>query len=123
MITYRTNAKSNRTPSSGHATTADESFREMERHVRPGSGIRSGGPPAPPAPPPGSPPREPPPPPGDIIYGALAIALYLFGEATKTTRRRVYNLGDHYGERAGFLKLKGALCLSKSRWARFHGQG
>jgi hypothetical protein len=62
-------------------------------------------------------------PPGDIIYGAIAIASYLFGEANKTTRRRVYSLWTHYGETAGFFKLKGALCLSKSRWARFHGEG
>jgi hypothetical protein len=121
MITYRTNPKSNRTPSPGHLTTADESFRTMEGQAPAGMGHRSGGPPpSSPAPPAGAPPREPPPPPGDLIYGAMAIAAYLFGEANKTTRRRVFNLWSHYGKRAGFRKLKGALCLSKTRWAEFN---
>ena len=61
---------------------------------------------------------------GDIIYGAKAIALYLFGADDTRTRRRVFNLWCHYRDRkekAGFFKLKGALCLSKSQWRQFHG--
>ena len=62
--------------------------------------------------------------PGDIIYGAKAIARFLFGEDGNRARRRVFNLWAHYRERkerAGFFKLKGALCLSKSQWRGFHG--
>ncbi len=62
--------------------------------------------------------------PGDIIYGAKAIARFLFGEDGDRARRRVFNLWAHYRERkerAGFFKLKGALCLSKSQWRGFHG--
>ena len=62
--------------------------------------------------------------PGDIIYGAKAIAGYIFGESDNRSRRRVFNLWNHYrdrNERAGFFKLKGALCLSKSQWQAFHG--
>jgi hypothetical protein len=72
---------------------------------------------------------EPPPPaastgPGDIIYGARAIAEYVFGDGGNRARRRVFNLWAHYSvrkEKAGFFKLKGALCLSKSQWRSFHG--
>jgi hypothetical protein len=78
--------------------------------------------------------RQPLPPPllqtadvgGDIIYGARAIALYLFGDDTDRPRRRVFNLWAHYRARreaAGFFKLRGALCLSKSRWRKFQGLG
>lgn len=119
MIPYRTNPKSIL-----QTSTADACFAAMERKAQ-WNGGRGGGSSSPPAPPP--PPaasvHETPRPPADIIYGAIAIAIYLFGEATKTTRRRVYGLGEHYGTAAGFFKLKGALCLSKSRWARFHGEG
>ncbi len=61
---------------------------------------------------------------GDIIYGARAIARYLFDDDGNSARRRVYTLWAHYharGERAGLFKLKGALCLSKSQWQAFHG--
>ncbi len=61
---------------------------------------------------------------GDIIYGAKAIALFLFGSDDTRTRRRVFNLWSHYRDRkekAGFFKLKGALCLSKAQWRAFHG--
>lgn len=71
-------------------------------------------------------PTMPPPAPGDIIYGARAIARFLFGEDGNTARRRVFNLWIHYRdrqERAGFFKLKGALCLSKKQWRDFHGLG
>jgi len=64
--------------------------------------------------------------PGDIIYGARAIARFLFGEDDNKARRRVFNLWAHYRsrrERAGFFKLKGALCLSKTLWRTFHGLG
>jgi hypothetical protein len=63
---------------------------------------------------------------GDIIYGARAIALFLFGDDGNRARRRVFNLWAHYSarkERAGFFKLKGALCLSKAQWRAFHGLG
>jgi hypothetical protein len=61
---------------------------------------------------------------GDIIYGAAAVAAFIFGESHKKARRRVYNLWTFYRdrhERAGFLKLKGSLCLSITRWRAFHG--
>lgn len=61
---------------------------------------------------------------GDIIYGARAIALFIFGDGSTRARRRVFNLWAHYRdrkERAGFLKLNGAVCLSKSQWRAFHG--
>jgi hypothetical protein len=60
----------------------------------------------------------------DIIYGARAIARFIFGVDNNRARRRVFNLWTHYRdrqERAGFFKLKGALCLSKSQWRSFHG--
>lgn len=63
---------------------------------------------------------------GDIIYGARAIACFLFDDDSNTARRRVFNLWAHYrlrNERAGFFKLKGALCLSRSQWLAFHGLG
>lgn len=61
---------------------------------------------------------------GDIIYGARAIALYIFADDGNRARRRVFHLWAHYSgrkERAGFFKLKGALCLSKAQWRSFHG--
>jgi hypothetical protein len=65
---------------------------------------------------------------GDILYGARAIALYLFPDAyaedPRGARRRVFHLWPYYRDRkekAGFLKLKGALCLSKTQWRAFHG--
>jgi hypothetical protein len=63
---------------------------------------------------------------GDIIYGAKAIAFFIFGDDNNRSRRRVFNLWAHYSarkERAGFFKLKGALCLSKTQWREFHGLG
>jgi hypothetical protein len=62
--------------------------------------------------------------PGDIIYGARAIAKFIFNDASDTVRRRVFGQwAFHHArkERAGFFKMKGALCLSKSQWRRFHG--
>ena len=64
--------------------------------------------------------------PGDVIHGAKAIALYIFDDNSNRSRRRVFNLWNHYrdrNERAGLFKLKGALCLSKSQWRAFHGLG
>jgi len=61
---------------------------------------------------------------GDIIYGARAIAEFIFGDGGNKARRRVFNLWAHYNvrhEKAGFFKLKGAVCLSKSQWRSFHG--
>ncbi len=61
---------------------------------------------------------------GDIVYGARAIAKFIFSDASNTARRRVFNLwAFHQGrqERAGFFKMKGGLCLSKSQWRAFHG--
>lgn len=63
---------------------------------------------------------------GDVIFGAKAIAFYIFGDDSNRSRRRVFNLWAHYSarkERAGFFKLKGALCLSKKLWREFHGLG
>jgi hypothetical protein len=63
---------------------------------------------------------------GDILYGAKAIALFIFGDDGDRSRRRVFNLWAHYRDRkeaAGFLKLNGAVCLSKSKWTAFHGLG
>lgn len=65
---------------------------------------------------------------GDIIYGAEAIAAYMYDDynvsTAKECRRRVYHHWNYYRdrkERAGFFKLKGTLCLSKSQWRKFHG--
>jgi hypothetical protein len=61
---------------------------------------------------------------GDIVYGARAIAKFIFGDASNTARRRVFNLWAFHQareERAGFFKMKGGLCLSKSQWRAFHG--
>lgn len=63
---------------------------------------------------------------GDIIYGAKAIALFIFGDDSNRARRRVFNLWAHYRDRkesAGFLKLNGAVCLSRRQWRAFHGLG
>jgi hypothetical protein len=63
---------------------------------------------------------------GDVIFGAKAIAFFIFGDDSNRSRRRVFNLWAHYSarkERAGFFKLKGALCLSKKQWREFHGLG
>lgn len=99
--------------------TADEAFQAMLRHAR---ASRSGPPPSPPSP--------PPPPPngsgdeGDVVYGGTAIARHLFKDDSKTARRRVFHLWTYYRDRkenAGLFKLKGALCLSKSKWRAFHG--
>ena len=66
--------------------------------------------------------------PADIIYGARAIAAFIFADdpdnQTDRARRRVFNLWTHYrdrNERSGLFKLKGALCLSKRQWRNFHG--
>jgi hypothetical protein len=72
----------------------------------------------------GPPPTGGPPIRGDTIYGARAIADFIFNDAGDTARRRVFNLWAFYRdrhERAGFFKLKGGLCLSISRWRSFHG--
>jgi hypothetical protein len=111
--------------------TADECFEAMRRHsAKVPSAIRGGmGQAAPLAPqlideggaPPGQAPEE-----GDILYGAKAIARYIFGDDSNRSRRRVFNLWAHYQhskQRTGFLKLKGALCLSKSQWKAFYGLG
>lgn len=62
---------------------------------------------------------------GDVLYGARAIAAYIFGADDNRTRRRVFNLWSHYRDRkekSGLFKLKGALCLSKSQWRAFCDQ-
>lgn len=114
MITYRT---------TGHSATADEAFAAMERHhARHHLGAPGGS--GPPTRPPGE--TLCPGTAGDIIYGGRAIAQYLFGKADDRTRRRVFCLAQHYlarKEKAGFFKLKGALCLSRAQWAKFHGFG
>lgn len=65
---------------------------------------------------------------GDILYGARAIAMYIFPDDYAndpiSTRRRVFHLWPYYrdrNEKAGFFKLKGALCLSRTQWRAFHG--
>jgi hypothetical protein len=113
-------------------STAEECFAAMERHNRVSNNpvpTRKAAQAAPYAqlPPHGS---EAPPgqagDEGDILYGAKAIARYIFGDDSNRSRRRVFNLWAHYQhskQRTGFLKLKGALCLSKSQWKAFHGLG
>ena len=112
MITYRTTT---------HPATADEAFAAMQRHHARQLPASLGAPVRPPPPPPGSSWDD-----GDLIYGARAIAQFLFGQSDNKTRRRVFCLAQHYRarkEKVGFVKLKGALCLSKSQWCRFHGFG
>jgi hypothetical protein len=112
--------------------TADQCFEAMRRHnAKVPAAVRGGkGQAAPLAPllseesraPPGQSAAEE----GDILYGAKAIARYIFGDDSNRSRRRVFNLWAHYQhskQRTGFLKLKGALCLSKSQWKAFHGLG
>jgi len=109
------------------AGSAEACFAAMQRHharmADPAPTALSGGKQPPGAPPPaGSDDDEAGP--GDLIYGARAIALYLFNDDSDRARRRVFHLWDHYRQRkekAGFFKLKGAVCLSKSQWRRFHG--
>ena len=68
---------------------------------------------------------------GDTIYGGEAIADYLFPNEPnrKRARRRVFAAWAYYKhqkepkDRAGFFKFKGALCLSKRLWRKFHGRG
>ena len=118
MIVQRTNLNSSR-------AVAADSFGAMQRHQERSKATTSLTPPGG-----GSPPPPPVPPgqggPGDIIYGARAIAHFLFGEDDNKARRRVFNLWAHYRARrepAGFFKLKGAVCLSKAQWRKFHGLG
>jgi hypothetical protein len=124
MVIHRTNLRSNGSNGSAQSArqaTADECYRVMERHAQ-AQRKSAGAPPASPA----APPPSAPPPSGDIIYGARAIARFIFGEDGNRARRRVFNLWAHYqgrDEAAGFFKLKGAVCLSKSKWTRFHGLG
>jgi hypothetical protein len=115
------------------AAPAEECFEAMRRHNRlaASTALRNGIGHAvrlPPVPPGGSgaPPGQASPAEGDILYGAKAIARFIFGDDGNRSRRRVFNLWAHYRDRkekAGFFKLKGALCLSKSQWRGFHGLG
>jgi hypothetical protein len=122
MFTKRSNGKVQQT-----APVADACFDAMRRHnerrTPPAFGAKG---PAPPAS------AEPVPAPvasgrdieGDIVYGARAIAKFIFSDASNTARRRVFNLWAFHQareERAGFFKMKGGLCLSKSQWRAFHG--
>jgi len=108
MMSIRTNS-SHRSA----ADTADACFAAMQRHNNGKATL------------PTSPPPKAPPPPGDILYGGRAIASYLFpDEDPNKARRRIFHLWSHYQKRkedAGFFKIKGALCLSKSKWLAFHG--
>lgn len=124
MMVYRTNpniARDDERPALP-LNLSDRCFDAMKRHAAAMGGS---------APPPGNP-KPPPPPvtkqgtPGDVIYGARAIAKFIFDDDSNRARRRVFNLWTYYSsrkERAGFFKLKGALCLSKSQWLAFHGLG
>jgi hypothetical protein len=120
--------------SKSRPATADECFEAMRRHNRPAkvpTAVRNVlGQTAPLAPQhieeSGAPPGQAPPAEGDILYGAKAIARFIFGDDGNRSRRRVFNLWAHYQhskQHTGFLKLKGALCLSKSQWRAFHGLG
>jgi hypothetical protein len=120
MMTYRTNAR--RLPGNGAASAspADECFKAMQRRAAAGKPIAIHPAPAEAAPSPKAAPA------GDVIYGARAIAKFIFDDDSDRARRRVFNLWTYYGsreERAGFFKLKGAVCLSKSQWLSFHGLG
>jgi hypothetical protein len=113
MFIHRTNRK---TPATG-----DDSFKAMRRHVLATSARL-------PVPAKVAPAAAPAVPKlaenADVVYGARAIAGYLFGDCSVRARRRVFCLAAHYkerDERAGFFKLKGALCLSKKQWLAFHG--
>jgi hypothetical protein len=128
MLSKRSNGKTQQT-----IPTADACFEAMIRHNGRNSQTPSG--------PKGTPPRGGPRGPevenggqaalpggknveGDIVYGARAIAKFMFGDASNTARRRVFNLWSFYQrreERAGFFKMKGGVCLSKSQWRTFHG--
>lgn len=124
MIIHRSNSPANRPQGS-----AEDCFKAMQHHHerrRSGHVARAaiGGSGEPPVPPAGPGNGGGAPIPGDVIYGAKAIAEYIFGKVDKRTRRRVFNVAAHYrtrGEHAGFFKLKGALCLCISRWREFHG--
>ncbi len=118
MMTYRTNTRP--VPADGSASPAEECFKAMQRHAAAGKPIASNHPAA------TATPSPKPAMPGDIIYGARDIALFIFGDGGNRARRRVFNLWSYYSkreQRAGFFKLKGALCLSKSQWLSFHGLG
>jgi hypothetical protein len=109
MYIHRTNPKG--------AATAEEAFAAMQRHD-----TRQH--PAPASPPMPRPPAGSGGDDGDILYGGRAIAQYLFGSSDDRTRRRVFVLAGHYlarKEKAGFFKLKAALCLSKTQWRKFLG--
>lgn len=127
MIIHRNNGNANRP-----ASTPEERLAVMQRHherakARTVPAVASAAAPPPSPPPPAAALRPPAlhlPGPGDIVYGARAIALYLFGDDSNRARRRVFSLWAHYSqtkEPVGFFKLKGALCLAKSRWQKFHG--
>jgi len=122
MFSKRSNGKTQQT-----APVADACFDAMRRHherrTPPAFGAKGPAPPAATGPVPASTPSgrdiE-----GDIVYGARAIAKFIFSDASNTARRRVFNLWAFHQarqERAGFLKMKGGLCLSKSQWRAFHG--
>ena len=124
MFSKRSNGKTSQT-----APVADACFDAMLRHNERSSRTPSASGAKGPAPPASA---EPVPAPvssgrdieGDIVYGARAIAKFIFGDAGNTARRRVFNLWAFHQareERAGFFKMKGGLCLSKSQWRAFHG--
>jgi hypothetical protein len=122
MFSKRSNGKS--TPA---AKGADACFDAMRRHNERRAPSASGA--KGPAPPAAAEPVQAPVSSGrdiegDIVYGARAIAKFIFGDASNTARRRVFNLWAFHQareERAGFFKMKGGLCLSKSQWRAFHG--
>jgi hypothetical protein len=127
-----THYRNNGTPPHG---TADGAFEAMQRHnakLKSGTASNTRAPPA--AATGGNGSRGDgrgsgtvglPHPPGEaIVYGAREIAFAIFGDRSDRARRRVFCIAAHYRARkedAGFFKLKGALCLSMSKWRKFHG--
>ena len=122
MISHRTNRSPSRL-AADNSSAASASFAAMQRlndrqQAERAQALRPPHIPSAPLPPPSSDDG------GDVVYGARAIAVFLFGDGSDRARRRVFNLWTHYSQRkekVGFFKLNGALCFSKSLWRKFHG--
>jgi hypothetical protein len=120
MFTKRSNGKTQQAAPVGDACF-DAMLRHHERRTPPTFEARGSAPPEATSQPPVQSGKDIE---GDIVYGARAIAKFIFSDASNTARRRVFNLWAFHQareERAGFFKMKGGLCLSKSQWRAFHG--